>query len=274
MQENQVLRSLLRGLSSFIGDGAGGFLPKLGWDLNDFNNFLNRSETDTAWESYQRHKREDNGTASSSGPSGSSSQKRSPEDEPIYLRAKRPRGVSETNGDSIPLVSNTGAHVGSNGMYNSSSRSTHDSNLFSELMRGPAGSAVFGQSPSPVTNSNQYGSSGNLGVGSAYSYLPPMNINADTAIPSMPLVSQSPISVQAPAKVPSTTNSRPRAQTVQDEPDDEPKRMEAYKLIQYVFILRFLMVKSDNLCSYHLENYRRNSAYCLPSSIRPTLVQR
>ncbi|KAJ3534380.1 hypothetical protein NM688_g7146 [Phlebia brevispora] len=39
MQENQVLRQLLRSLSNFIGDGAGGLLPKLGWDLNDFNNF-------------------------------------------------------------------------------------------------------------------------------------------------------------------------------------------------------------------------------------------
>ena len=40
MQENQVLRQLLKSLSGFIGDGAGGLLPKLGWDLNDFNNFV------------------------------------------------------------------------------------------------------------------------------------------------------------------------------------------------------------------------------------------
>jgi hypothetical protein len=26
--------------------------------------------------------------------------------------------------------------------------------------------------------------------------------------------------------------------------------------------------------SYHLDNFKRNSAYCLPSSLRPTLVQR
>lgn len=25
---------------------------------------------------------------------------------------------------------------------------------------------------------------------------------------------------------------------------------------------------------YHLNNFRRNSAYCLPSSLRPTLIQR
>jgi len=26
--------------------------------------------------------------------------------------------------------------------------------------------------------------------------------------------------------------------------------------------------------SYHLDNFKRNSAYCLPASLRPTLVQR
>ena len=54
MQENMTLRNLLRGLSTFIGEGAGGLLPKLGWDVSDFNTYLNRSETDTAWEGYHR----------------------------------------------------------------------------------------------------------------------------------------------------------------------------------------------------------------------------
>lgn len=226
MQENQVLRNLLRNLSNFIGDGAGGLLPKLGWDLNDFNNFINRSESDTAWESYQRHKREEGGTASSSG--ASTSQKRTaPTDEPIYLRAKRPRGVSETNGDSISLVSNPSAHVGLNGIYNSSTRSANDHTLFTELLRGSSG---FGQTPSPVTPSNQFASTAGSGLGSTYSYLPPININADGALPSMPLVNQSPILVQGSAKMP--PNARPRSQVVPEDPDDEPKRMEAYKLIQ------------------------------------------
>jgi len=38
--------------------------------------------------------------------------------------------------------------------------------------------------------------------------------------------------------------------------DDNDPKNEAYKLIHY-----------------HLENYKRNSAYCLPASLRPTLVQ-
>lgn len=32
--------------------------------------------------------------------------------------------------------------------------------------------------------------------------------------------------------------------------------------------------EAQKLISYHLENYKRNSAYCLPASLRPTLVQR
>src|SRR5436190_18942262 len=56
MQENQTLRNLLRSLSAFVGDGAGGLLHTLGWSMTDFNNFVNRSETDTAWESYQSRK--------------------------------------------------------------------------------------------------------------------------------------------------------------------------------------------------------------------------
>jgi hypothetical protein len=49
-----------------------------------------------------------------------------------------------------------------------------------------------------------------------------------------------------------------------EEPDDhdmaelrDPKKIEAMKLIKY-----------------HLDNFMRNSAYCLPASLRPTLVQR
>jgi len=49
----------------------------------------------------------------------------------------------------------------------------------------------------------------------------------------------------------------PPNQPQTEEDDTEPKKNDAYKLIHY-----------------HLDNYKRNSAYCLPSSLRPTLVQR
>jgi hypothetical protein len=54
MAENQTLRTLLRGLATFIGEGAGGFPPKLGWEVGDFNNFISKSETDAAWKGYQK----------------------------------------------------------------------------------------------------------------------------------------------------------------------------------------------------------------------------
>lgn len=56
----------------------------------------------------------------------------------------------------------------------------------------------------------------------------------------------------------STPASQRTTETPEEQADDDdPKKTEAIKLIHY-----------------HLDNYRRNSAYCLPSSLRPTLVQR
>ncbi|KAL6299126.1 hypothetical protein BKA93DRAFT_742929, partial [Sparassis latifolia] len=255
MQENQVLRDLLRSLSSFIGDGAGGLLPKLGWDLSDFNNFINRSETDTAWESYQRHKQAD----PVAGPSTSVGQKRSSPDDPTSLRSKRPRGLSEHNGDStsdsfppppvlVPLTS-AGSAAAPNGLYPSSGRPSQESNLLSELMRGPSGSPMFIAS-SPANASSQFAGQGSTGVGSSYppSYMPPMTMNSDPGLPSVPLVG---------AGASPFTAARAASQPASEDDDLDPKKIEAYKLIHY-----------------HLDNYKRNSAYCLPSSLRPTLVQR
>lgn len=59
--ENQQLRTLLKELGRFIGDGAGGQLSTslgtIGWGLDQFTGFINRSETDTAFETFQALKR-------------------------------------------------------------------------------------------------------------------------------------------------------------------------------------------------------------------------
>jgi len=62
----------------------------------------------------------------------------------------------------------------------------------------------------------------------------------------------------------STSVAQPRLQQSgetrdddEEEEDNDPKRNEAFKLI-----------------NYHLDNYRRNRSYCLPASLRPTIVQR
>jgi len=100
MQENQTLRNLLRSLGSFIGDGAGGLLPKLGWDMSDFNNFVSRSETDTAWESFQRRKKSQSAQPAVSGSQTIQGQKRPTEGESNSNRSKKARGPNDdTEGD-------------------------------------------------------------------------------------------------------------------------------------------------------------------------------
>ncbi|KII95350.1 hypothetical protein PLICRDRAFT_170012 [Plicaturopsis crispa FD-325 SS-3] len=255
MQENQTLRNLLRGLGSFIGDGAGGLLPKLGWNMTDFNTFVNRSETDTAWESFQQRKK-------AQGP-GSAASKRPAEDEfgAGPSTAKKPRGEeggSDNREYPLSFSLNSAVPPAPTTLYSSSTRS-QDSAMFPELMRPPSGSAMFMQ-PSPPTNTvGQYsspGSSSSTGLNSFQSFLPSVSINSESqnsmAPPTYPSTSNG--SAPAPQRRMSGSNSLTQEQL---EDSDDPKKNEAYKLVHY-----------------HLDNYKRNSAYCLPASLRPTLVQR
>ncbi|GJE84655.1 bZIP transcription factor [Phanerochaete sordida] len=261
MQENQVLRQLLRSLSNFIGDGAGGLLPKLGWDMNDFNNFVNRSETDTAWESYQRHKREE----PQSQTSGSSGSQKRPAEDDTSARSKRARpGESPADGDrDYPLlvpVNSAVPPIPANGLYPQPSRNSHDTNMFNDLMRGPSGSPMFVPPTSPPNAPFAGGSGSSTMGGGGYSAspytMPSMNVNVDPALPGMSLVTNN-ATMPAPRAAPKAAQQQHASAASPTDDDQDPKRHEAYKLIQY-----------------HLDNYKRNSAYCLPSSLRPTLVQR
>ncbi|KAF7313661.1 hypothetical protein HMN09_00522600 [Mycena chlorophos] len=233
MEENQTLRTLLRSLGAFIGEGAGGLLPKLGWDLQDFNNFINRSETDTAWQGYQRRKKANEAAAAgqkrtADDDGGSSSRKKSRADDPD------PNGYMMAN----PL---------SNNMYGR----TDNPNLFNDLMRnGSNGSPIFnGASP---TNAQPGAFAPPTQPGYQSSYLPGLPV--DTNLP--PLSFPNPPATQTPIQ-PQPQASTSQLNSDQAEDDDDPNKSEAYKLIHY-----------------HLDNYKRNTNYCLPSSLRPTLVQR
>ena len=57
MAENCTPRGLLRSLSPFTGEDASGVLHKLGFSLNDFEDYVNRAETNTAWEAPRKHVR-------------------------------------------------------------------------------------------------------------------------------------------------------------------------------------------------------------------------
>ncbi|KAF9045892.1 hypothetical protein BDZ89DRAFT_1108753 [Hymenopellis radicata] len=233
MAENQTLRGLLKNLSEFIGEGAGGLLPKLGWQMSDFENFINRMETDTAWEGYQRRKK--------NGPQESGSGQKRPAEDDLASHAKKARGD-----DAVPgyMMMSMNQPMGSGSVF-PPTRSSHDGNgLFSDMLHNNDGNMLM-QPPSSSTNSSPQFSNGGPSPNVYQSYVPNvMNIeNSLNSLPFTPTV--------APAKQPN-----PAAADNLDD-DDDPNKHEAYKLIHY-----------------HLDNYKRNSAYCLPSSLRPTLVQR
>jgi hypothetical protein len=262
MQENQTLRNLLRSLATFIGEGAGGLLPKLGWEMSDFNNFINRSETDTAWEGYQKRKK----SGADVGGSGSSlGQKRPSEDDSIAGRAKKSRPGEAENGYSM-LLPMHGGPLGTNSMYSSSRPSGESNGIFSDIIKNSNGSGMFA---SPPTASSQYASgSPTVNNYQSSSYIPTGVNMLDSSLPPLSF----------PPSSSSTTQQRPSASAAAAasddiEDDDDPNKNEAYKLIQYVASYPTVIVLFTP-CSYHLDNFKRNSAYCLPSSLRPTLVQR
>ena len=274
MAENHLLRGFLRSLSEFIGDGAGGLLSKLGWSAQDFEKFVNKSETDTAYESYQRRKRE------SQAPTGSSAQtssrKRTSEEDTTNhaKRARRPseRDDTERSTDAFPILMPMNTVTSGSNLY--TGRSPQDASLFSELMR-PNGSPMLmpgpSSPPSYATSSSQVPpSNGNY----QSSYVTPLNMGVDSTMNSMPFVNN--------ASTPTIQQqSRPSVGTLDELEPIDPKNVEAQKLISFVayapppFFFIFYFACSSYLDSrYHLENYKRNSAYCLPASLRPTLVQR
>ncbi|TRM68290.1 hypothetical protein BD626DRAFT_481303 [Schizophyllum amplum] len=264
MQENQTLRNLIRSLATFIGDGAGGLLPKIGWDMAEFNNFVNRGETDTAFEGYQRRKK-----AAESGGSASTGQKRSMDDDGggSSKRAKAD-SISSTGGADkvvgggyppmmMPPMDNT--PLPASALYGGGRPSPQASsgNIFPDLMRAPGGSPGMFMQSAQTSGPGQYSGGPSASNLPSYSqhYLP-MNID-----PSMNMPSFSP-PTSTPTLQSTTPGNRMQNASNQLSPDaadddDDPNKNEAYKLIHY-----------------HLDNYKRNGQYCLPSSLRPTLVQR
>ncbi|KAG5648661.1 hypothetical protein DXG03_000007 [Asterophora parasitica] len=220
MAENQTLRGLLRSLAGFIGDGAGGLLPKLGWDMGDFTQFINRSETDTAWEGYQARKK----AAESQG------QKRPADDEPSGSRAKKARsGESELdrtqNGYNM-LVPMGAASLSSNGIYPSGSRNHEGSGgMLSDLMRNSSESPMYMQQPSPAGNAYAGSSVGNYPA----PYMPGVNLNIE---PSMAPIPFTPPTSGTVSSQQISNPQQARQGSVEPLEEDDPNKVEAYKLIQ------------------------------------------
>jgi hypothetical protein len=224
MMENQTLRNLLKNLSSFIGDGAGGLLPKLGWDATDFNNFVNRSETDTAWESYQKRKKTQ--PPSGAGPQGS---KRSAEDE-LPSRSKRSRGLGDTDkdverGPDFSLLVPLSTPVSTSNMYPPAA-GARESGLFSELMRGSGSSPMFMQPSSPASASTPFGGQTSPVDNYQSTYMPPVNVNTETTLPPLAFPPNGTTQANAPR------GSNPITPD-QGNDEEDPGRGEAYKLVRF-----------------------------------------
>lgn len=236
MTENQTLRNLLRNLASFVGDGAGGLLPKLGWEMSDFNNYINRSETDTAWEGYQRRKK--TGDATTPVSATSQGHKRSPDDDPTAVRSKKARRNDESEAErtqsGFSLLVPVGQPLATNNMYPSGSRH----GMFPDMMHNSNGSPMFMPSAQPSTSS-QYGTvtNSNSNVNNySSSYLPGVGIPIDSQIPTMAFnPPNNTVSAQQQQRLP--PGNQPSEQL---DDDDDPNKNEAQKLIQYASVLCYL----------------------------------
>ena len=233
MAENHVLRGYLRSLSEFIGDGAGGLLSKLGWSMQDFDKFVNKSETDTAYESFQRRKREGQPGPASSAPT---STRKRPADDDTANNAKKPRvpgerDDTEHNTDAFPVLMPLNSVASNSSLY--TSRSPQDSSLFSDLLRGSNGSPMLmpgpSSPPSYTPSSSQVPpSNGNY----QSSYVTPLNMGVDsTTISSMSFVSNA-----STPTIPQQQQSRPSVGAIEDMDLVDPKSMEAQKLISFVVV--------------------------------------
>lgn len=233
MAENHTLRGLIRSLAGFIGDGAGGLLPKLGWDMADFNNFINKSETDTAWESYQRRKKSQASGEASSSSSQQQGQKRSGEDDPVGSRKKSRSDEPERDqANGYPLLASMNHPMSA--AYSPPTRPQERNGMFSELIRGTNASPLYmQQSPSTSTSSPYNTMSSSTMESYQASYVSNVNMTMESPLSTIPFDTSSTRS--GPSQQQRVGPSTPSNNNSDElESDDDPNKNEAYKLIQYV----------------------------------------
>lgn len=245
MAENLNLRNLLKSVAGFIAEGTGGMVEKLGFEMHEWTAFLERSETDTAWESFQSrkhsHKTSQSSTAMSSmlGAQPSTS-KRPLEDDPSSANhAKKSRTMSSDasveRSDSYQLLMPMNStvtppsHPPAPSIYPSASRSPE--NIFSDVLRnGHASSPVF-MGPTPAGTPAHYPTPSTSNTYS--SYMPPIGIGVDQGMNSLPYPSNKNGAMAPQQRILPTPQ--------EEEPDDEesallelrdPKKIEAFKLIK------------------------------------------
>lgn len=241
MAENHVLRGLLKNVAGFIGDGAGGLMSKLGWDMADFESLINKSDTDTAWESFQSRKHSQKTSQASSAMSSMLGVpgKRPAEDDIGSAPVKKARGMgsSEQNGDrrdSYPLMlPMTSTAPSTTSLYPQPpppGRSPQEA-LFSDFMHSGSSNSPAFMSTATSTPSSYPGSTAN----NYRPYVSQMDMNVEQSLGAMSYSSsKANTTVPAPQRVPqnSLTNEEPDDNDIAELQD--PKNMEAMKLIKLI----------------------------------------
>jgi len=109
MEENAKLRALIRDLGAFMADGLGGpLLDRTGWTMQQFREFVNRADSDTAYESFVKAKAAAKSTPGGTGDVSSSAMHHSqttPEEGPSR---KRKRDSLETHDSTTTPIDLSG----------------------------------------------------------------------------------------------------------------------------------------------------------------------
>jgi len=224
-------------------------VQKLGFEMHEWTAFLDKAETDTAWETFQtrrqskKTKHSSNAMSSMLGPQSGTS-KRPLEDDassgnPLKRSKTLSSDISMERPDSYHLLMPMSStvppppHPPVPSMYPSAARSPQD-NIFSDVLRNGHGNSPVFMAPTP----NSTGTPAHYNTpstSSTYSsYMPPIGVGVDQGMNSLPYPSNK------NGTVPSQQRILPTPQN--DEPDDEdrsilelrdPKKIEAFKLIKY-----------------------------------------
>ena len=222
-------------------------IQKLGFEMHEWTAYLDKAETDTAWESFQsrRHSRKttqlSSAMSSMLGPQSSASKRALEDDAPSADRFKKSRTLSGDTSverpDSYHLLMPMSStvppppHPPAPSMYPSAARSPQE-NIFSEVLRNGHGNSPVFMAPTPSGTPAHYPTPS---TSSTYSsYMPPMGIGVDQGMNSLPYPPNKNGAVTSQQRILPTPQS--------DEPDDEeasslelrdPKKIEAFKLIKY-----------------------------------------
>jgi len=230
MAENHTLRGLIRSLAGFIGEGTGGLISKLGWEPADFHSFVNKSETDTAWEGYQRRKKSN---ASGEASSSTQLQKRPVEDE--FAQTSRKKSRSDEPERDLPNSYPLGPmnHPIPTG-YAPPTRPQERNGMFSDLMKGQNASSLYIQQSPLINPSSSYNTVPDPSTEPfKSSYISNVNMTIESPLSTVPFDSSSSRSGSSQQHQVGTNTSNDSDEL---DIDDDPNKNEAYKLIQYVDI--------------------------------------